>query len=194
MQSYPEELLYYLLLLYLFSFAIPWKLAGKKLHACQLQSRRKEKPLPLWAVIISQDGWLPTLLRENPWLLQCSYAGNWTAEQTALIPAGKTGWSSPFFSKLLRFCVSLPASSGGSNSSLWHVVQKQLWWSTQGGTKHCSPLCFQTCVFAASAWVQPCPVLANLKNWWPQDVPKQSTKKEKKPWLFFSTAYLGVFT
>lgn len=68
MWSYTEYALYnLLLLLYLFSFAILWKTGGNKTqHGCQLQSRRKEKPLPLWAVITSHDRWLPTLSGRIP--------------------------------------------------------------------------------------------------------------------------------
>lgn len=141
MQSYPEHLFYYLLLLlYVFYSAIPWKLSGKKLHACQLQSRRKEKPLPLWAVIISQDEWLATLLQKNPWLAHCSYWGIQTAEQTALISVGKTGWSSLSFSKFLHFLYN-PVC----HLRRWQLLTlahgtKPLWCSTQGGTKCCSSL------------------------------------------------------
>lgn len=173
------------------------KTVRKKLHACQLQSRTKDKPLPLWALIVSQGGQFPTLLQENLWLLCCSYGGIQTAEQTVLVTVGKTGWSSHSFSKFLHFCITLPASSRGSNSSPWYMAQNNCdallkvapsaatvcqYWSPSPHVGE-SP-CFQPRV-RASVWVQLCPVLANLKYSWPQDVPKQSMKKEKKPWLFF---------
>lgn len=156
-----------------------------------------EKPLPLWTVILSQDGWLPTLVWENPCLLCWSYGGTQKAEQTILISMWKTGWPSPSFSMFLHFCITLPASWGGCNFSPWHTTQNNCdellqvapsisavcyYWPPE--TSAGESLCFQPRALA-DVLVQQWSVLANLKYLWPQDVPKQSEKKVKKHCLFF---------
>lgn len=119
------------LLLYLFCFAILWKPGGnQEKTTAWLQRRRKEKPLPLWAVITSQYRWLPTPLWENPWLLSCSCGATQTAEQTAVISVGKTKWVYPFYPACLLRRFQL--------LTLAHHAQ-HLWCSTQDDTKHCSP-------------------------------------------------------
>lgn len=98
---------------------------GKKNHHCMAVSFKageKKNPLPLWAVITYHCRLLPTHLWENPWLLSCSYGATQTAEQTAVISVGKTGWFYPSFSNFLHFSITLPASSGGSSSLPWHTV------------------------------------------------------------------------
>ena len=99
--------------------------------------------------------------------------------------------------KSLHFCITLPASSRGSNSSPWHMAQNnrdallKVAPSAAAVCQYWSPspavgesLCFQPRVLA-SVWVQQCPAHAKLKYSRPQDFPKQSMKKEKKALLFF---------
>lgn len=149
---------------------------GKRIpHTCQLQSRGREKNIPLWAVHMSQGGWLPVLLGENPWLLCCS-CGAHKQMNTVLIFVGKSGWSSSSFSKCFcYFCVALPASLKGFTSSTWHRP-----WNSRDAPLTLAPCavavcqnwsprpcvgespCFQLCV-VANVWVQQCPPIANLQ-------------------------------